>query len=158
MILVVSWLGYYLTIAVSIACGLLSSLQTKCLAIIYLSHISFGITTSSLSSIRLLVKQRFKFFDKYLKTVSNSVGSSSSRTPFSLRQTWPLIVSWLFFFCFWICLTSIQCNTNTTSEHLSCSLCPWTICYFGKTQMKTFNIWQILGIKSIEIHKKKKKN
>lgn len=62
-----------------------------------LSQISFGITMSSLNLISLLnsssVYSKYMCFDKHLKTFSSNVGRSSSRIPFSLRLTWPLIIS-----------------------------------------------------------------
>lgn len=71
----------------------------------YLSQISFGMTIgpfswtfsmkyfsvvdkSSSQSLLLVIT---KFLDKYLKTISSKV-NSSSRTPFSLRRTRPLII------------------------------------------------------------------
>lgn len=60
----------------------------------YLSQISFGMIipffrSNVLSEFSSMITD--KFFDKYLKTISNRVGSSSSRTPFSFSRTRPLI-------------------------------------------------------------------
>lgn len=57
----------------------------------HLSHISFGRIIFSIWFSSFCWYISFKFFDRYLNAHSNSVGSSSSRTPFSSKRTWPLI-------------------------------------------------------------------
>lgn len=85
----------------SCKCNLDHSERLLFITITYLSQISFGIITSSLSShvfvtgLSWLI--RFKLFAKYLKMVSSRDGLSSLRNNWSLRRTrWSQII----FVCF----------------------------------------------------------
>lgn len=132
-----------------------------------LSQISFGITMSSLSLISLLnsfsVYSKYKFFDKHLKTFSSNVGNDSSRIPFSLRLTWPLIVfqcfvrfCWLLlcikktitFFALLIFFTCTVYLSPSCSFRIIIMLHKLYVVFFPSKQLLRFIFYSILMIKN----------